>query len=305
MGRARGAFSSLVEDAREARDELLALRGIPTSQEELDSGKDGRRDREKDLLDEAGFIADEKHSLVYVSAAAERRDDGIEHTVVYKKVAVRKGPHIDCHVLGAFEKGHQLLLFEADETGMWRKLHFRLCGGHGGLVEAWVMLHHPQLGVLVSRDGEDPPLAPPMPPNATAEPAVLATSLPQTSLQLPKEGDRAAHLATLAAEFGERLQLMAEDLHPNIMNQKETFQVVRQPVVAVRSQPSTEAQIVFSVEYGREVDTFGVDSSGLWRRVFCQCTRVANQDVPLPREPVEAWIMEEHPSLGPLLRSLE
>ena len=25
-----------------------------------------------------------KHSLVYVSAAAERRDDGIEHTVVYK-----------------------------------------------------------------------------------------------------------------------------------------------------------------------------------------------------------------------------
>jgi len=28
-----------------------------------------------------------------------------------RKVAVRKGPHIDCHVLGAFEKGHQLLLF--------------------------------------------------------------------------------------------------------------------------------------------------------------------------------------------------
>ncbi len=25
-----------------------------------------------------------KHSLAYVSAAAERRDDGIEHTVVYK-----------------------------------------------------------------------------------------------------------------------------------------------------------------------------------------------------------------------------
>ena len=28
----------------------------------------------------------------------------------------------------------------------------------------------------------------------------------------------------------------------------------------------------------------------------------STQDVPLPREPVEAWIMEEHPSLGPLLR---
>ena len=35
---------------------------------------------------------------------------------------------------------------------------------------------------------------------------------------------------------------------------------------------------MFSVEYGTEVDTFGVDSSGLWRRVFCQCTRVAKQD---------------------------
>ena len=28
----------------------------------------------------------------------------------------------------------------------------------------------------------------------------------------------------------------------------------------------------------------------------------STQDAPLPREPVEAWIMEEHPSLGPLLR---
>eukprot|EP00435_Cladocopium_sp_Y103_P057525 s1184_g19.t2 len=117
-------------------------------------------------------------------------------------------------------------------------------------------------------------------------------------------GDRAAHLAALAAEFGERLELMAEDLHPSVMNLKETFQVVRKPMVAVRSQPSTEGQIVFSVEYGTEVDTFGVDSSGLWRRVFCQCTRVAKQDAPLPREPVEAWMMEEHPSLGPLLRLL-
>ena len=65
---------------------------------------------------------------------------------------------------------------DSDDTGSWRKLHFRLRGGHGGLVEAgtsrsavqiqrgsssssstkaWVMLRHPQLGVLVSRDGED------------------------------------------------------------------------------------------------------------------------------------------------------
>lgn len=57
----------------------------------------------QDLLDEAGFIVDEyapqvcgrsgscqlhfelrKNSLVYVSAAEENRQDGIEHTVVYK-----------------------------------------------------------------------------------------------------------------------------------------------------------------------------------------------------------------------------
>lgn len=295
--RSKGAFSALVEVEQEARDDLLALRGITAGKEELNS--------RKDLLDEAGFIVDEKNSLVYVSAAEENRQDGIEHTVVYKKVAVRKGPSIDCHVLGAYEQGQQLMLFDSDDTGSWRKLHFRLRGGHGGLVEAWVMLRHPQLGVLVSRDGEEPPAAAPVAaPAAPVVPAATVREPPKASLHLPEEGDRAAHLAALAAEFGERLELMAEDLHPNVMNLKETFQVVRKPMVAVRSQPSTEGQIVFSVEYGTEVDTFGVDSSGLWRRVFCQCTRVAKQDAPLPREPVEAWIMEEHPSLGPLLRLL-
>lgn len=295
--RSKGAFSALVEVEQEARDELLALRGITAGKEELNS--------RKDLLDEAGFIVDEKNSLVYVSAAEENRQDGIEHTVVYKKVAVRKGPSIDCHVLGAYEQGQQLMLFDSDDTGSWRKLHFRLRGGHGGLVEAWVMLRHPQLGVLVSRDGEEPPAAAPVAaPAAPVVPAATVREPPKASLHLPEEGDRAAHLAALAAEFGERLELMAEDLHPNVMNLKETFQVVRKPMVAVRSQPSTEGQIVFSVEYGTEVDTFGVDSSGLWRRVFCQRTRVAKQDAPLPREPVEAWIMEEHPSLGPLLRLL-
>lgn len=28
-----------------------------------------------------------------------------------RKVAVRKGPSIDCHVLGAYEQGQQLMLF--------------------------------------------------------------------------------------------------------------------------------------------------------------------------------------------------
>ena len=117
-------------------------------QEELDSGKDRRREREKDrwgrvegntsilevfvacvlLLTCPGgsfrwswlhcrwatqmtlryFLSLEcvharplmasarprKHSLVYVSAAAERRDDGIEHTVVYKLLGLNGAWHL-------------------------------------------------------------------------------------------------------------------------------------------------------------------------------------------------------------------
>ncbi|CAK9036752.1 Putative glucuronoxylan glucuronosyltransferase IRX7 [Durusdinium trenchii] len=96
------------------------------------------------------------------------------------------------------------------------------------------------------------------------------------------------------------------------MDVRESFEVVRKPMVAVRSQPSTDGLIaagldfsVFSVEFGQHVDTFGADDSGQWRRVYCQCTKAAKQDVPLPRDPVQAWIMIQHPSLGQLLRHLE
>ncbi|CAK8998025.1 unnamed protein product [Durusdinium trenchii] len=215
-----------------------------------------------------------------------------------RKVAIRKKPSVNAHVLGAFEYGQRLVLFEADETGTWRKLHFRLRGGHGGLVEAWVMLQHPQLGVLVSRDVEELQAAP---------------SPPQTNpvLDIPEEVDQAAHLAALAAEFGERLQLVQEKglreygIPQEFMDVRESFEVVRKPMVAVRSQPSTDGLIVFSVEFGQHVDTFGADDSGQWRRVYCQCTKAAKQDVPLPRDPVQAWIMIQHPSLGQLLRHLE
>ena len=154
-----------------------------------------------------------------------------------------------------------------------------------------------------------------------------------------QEGDRAAHLAALAAEFGERLELMAEagcawavwavwawlahvgpslespagpasqchesqgdvpsgaeahggreesDQHrsPNCISAAlEGFGSPRRVGCAALQFPCSPSRLgswklaeVFSVEYGTEVDTFGVDSSGLWRRVFCQCTRVAKQD---------------------------
>ena len=90
------------------------------------------------------------------------------------------------------------------------------------------------------------------------------------------------------------------------MDVRESFEVVRKPMVAVRSQPSTDSLIaagldfsvdvmscklggeanlvrphrnfqVFSVEFGQHVDTFGADDSGQWRRVYCQCTKAAKQ----------------------------
>ncbi|CAJ1343297.1 unnamed protein product [Effrenium voratum] len=147
---------------REAREELLALRGAVAGYQESTS--------RKDLLDEAGFIVDEKNPLIYVPEGEEKKN-GIEHVVVYKKVAIRKRPCSDSHVLGACEQGQSLQLFEADETGNWRKLHFRLRGGYGSLVEAWVMLRHPSLGMLLRPANEKAEMSEPEPRPQAQEPA--------------------------------------------------------------------------------------------------------------------------------------
>ncbi|CAJ1419951.1 unnamed protein product [Effrenium voratum] len=161
MGR-HGAFSASLEAEREAREELLALRGAVAGYQESTS--------RKDLLDEAGFIVDEKNPLIYVPEGEEKKN-GIEHVVVYKKVAIRKRPCSDSHVLGACEQGQSLQLFEADETGNWRKLHFRLRGGYGSLVEAWVMLRHPSLGMLLRPANEKAEMSEPEPRPQAQEPA--------------------------------------------------------------------------------------------------------------------------------------
>ena len=137
------------------------------------------------------------------------------------------------------------------------------------------------------------------------------------------EEDRAAGLAALAAEWGERLRLAAaEELSgeaAGFLELREAYEVVHKPMLAVRSQPSTEGLIVarlagrrggafgvaqvVTLESGSRVETFG--ALGPWRRVFCRCTRSAKQDAPLPDTPVPAWVMEEHPALGRLLRRLQ
>lgn len=80
-----------------------------------------------------------------------------------------------------------------------------------------------------------------------------------------------------------------------------TYEVVRRPFTAVRSQPTTDGHIVCTGEYGKRIDTFGSDSSREWRKVFCQTGHEDEVGGTL----VAAWMMVAHPTLGPLLRSLE
>mmetsp|Transcript_72882 Transcript_72882/g.170714 ORF Transcript_72882/g.170714 Transcript_72882/m.170714 type:complete len:308 (-) Transcript_72882:30-953(-) len=303
MGRRPGAFSAaLSQEERESRDELLALRGhLPSSQPKV---TEIEQELHQDILDEAGFVHDEQNPLVYVSSEEARRTDGVPHLVVHRKVALRKFPSTDANVLGVCEAGEQLTLFDLDTSGMWRKLHFKLKGGYGSIVEAWVMLRHEKLGWLVKKVGADPC------PEATIKAAAQEAPgepLPEASEDRPEEEDHTARVAALAAEFGERLCLMfAKDLRRFMpTDSRRRFEVVRKPVLAVRSLPSKDALIVTTAEFGQIVDTFGVDETGEWHKVYCRCTSSGREDAPLPDNPLPAWMLEKHESLGILLRPVE
>lgn len=111
-------------------------------------GTDKIRRKAKEERDEAGFFADDK-PLQYVPVGAEERDDGLEYEVAYKMIAIRKEPHLQGKVLGAAAQGERMLVYDWDPTKKWRKIHYRLRGGWGGLVYAWVMIQHPELGELL------------------------------------------------------------------------------------------------------------------------------------------------------------
>ncbi|CAE7389586.1 IRX7 [Symbiodinium pilosum] len=254
----------------------------------------------QDILDEAGFVLDENNPLIYVSGDEASRADGVPYVVVYKKVAIRKTPSTESHVLGAFEAGDQLTLFETDVTGAWRKLHFKLKGGYGSLVEAWVMLRHHKLGTLVQRtDGKSEKEAK-VPGNLSG----MLLFMNRRQFSSAEDPDKTARASALAAEFGERLMLMeGKDVRRFMPTEnRRSFEVVRKPVVAVRTMPHKDALIVTTAEYGRFVDTFGVDDTGEWRKVFCCCTSSGREDVPLPDAPLPAWMLEKHETLGVLLR---
>lgn len=395
MGRL-GAFSALqqqhnpvAQDSDEPRGELAALRegtwrkGSAETENELP---------DRDDRDEAGFPVDPTDPFVYVSATDGARKDAREYEVVHTRIAIRKRPSVESRVLGTAEKGEILNLYDWDKSHVWRKLHYRLRGGWGSLVEAWVMVRHQQLGSLLKPVGD---LLPEDTPAEPAAPAAVASTAPSEPLRVNSEGagatpagpavrprpaapgpagqapsthsDAAASAATAAAAVGRSLRLLnntevlriaeevkvilasrqttaslklgsrrmlseldilkgrkeesdgeddeqdltlplttpsAEVLLPpkELLHAVETdgerYEVVRRPFTAIRSQPSTNGQIVGTGEFGQVVDTFGWDETQTWRKVFCQSGHADELGGSL----VAAWMLVTHPELGPLLR---
>jgi len=324
-----GAFSAAAQDRD--RDELKALRGeLQQASIRQQEGKSGTLLlEESDLRDEAGFLLDANNVLQYVSREEAARQDALEYEVAHKRVAIRKHPSADSHVLGASEQGEKLNLFEWDATGTWRKLHFRL--PRGGLVEAWVTISHQQLGVLLRRtDGVEVEalLQPePLPSDSTDVTATAAAAAAATGLRLhllsALEMKEAGHHSGLSPQRPRELESELDRLRGLAETETEAeaekedstcvqlFEVVRRPFTAVRSQPSMTGHIVTTAEFGHTLDTFGWDSTRAWRKVYCRCSAasdpLAAQEVTASSfsSPLVAWMLVEHPELGPLLRLVE
>lgn len=142
-------FADWTEQERDAAEQLAGL-GLKTCAA-LYYKQD--ESHPNDVLDESGFFP-EKEALVYVKEADVAGNDGQEYEVVYQRIAIRKLPSPEARVLGAACAGERLFLYEWDRERRWRKMHFRLRGGHGNLCEAWVMIRHPTLGVLLRTEGD-------------------------------------------------------------------------------------------------------------------------------------------------------
>eukprot|EP00933_Yihiella_yeosuensis_P008537 TRINITY_DN114035_c0_g1_i1.p1 TRINITY_DN114035_c0_g1~~TRINITY_DN114035_c0_g1_i1.p1 ORF type:complete len:310 (+),score=68.81 TRINITY_DN114035_c0_g1_i1:56-931(+) len=285
----QGAFSAIAAaQERAAREELSILRG--NFQKEADITCNDR-----ELRDEAGFLLDDNEAIQYVSREDAERKDGIEFEVVHKRVAIRKRPDPKGHVLGALEKGEHVTLFDIDSSKTWRKLHFRLPGGKQRLVEAWVMLRHEELGTLLRRlDG-------------LCDKDVLPSDSGSLDDGIDPVVSRTEMAATQAAAAGLRLYLLSsaqlqEDEDPTIFDDIQCFEVVRKPFTAVRSKPGTDGEIVTTAEFGEFVETFGWDCSSSWRKVFCRAGLNVEEAKAHSGKPVVAWMLVEHPEVGPLLR---
>lgn len=114
------------------------------------------------------------------------RRDWQEYEVVYSRIAIRAQPSTTGPIIGNAVKGDVLRLFNYDSSQKWRVMHFRLRGGLGDTVHAWVLLKHPQLGTLLH------PLAKEASP---AKPAEQEEADSLTSSQQIEESDKQGLMA--------------------------------------------------------------------------------------------------------------
>uniref|UniRef100_A0A7S4S1L9 Uncharacterized protein n=1 Tax=Alexandrium monilatum TaxID=311494 RepID=A0A7S4S1L9_9DINO len=194
----RGGFSQQMEAMSQLslQDMRYAARQSLAAREELNllvknGTKRAEDNRESNWFGEDGFLPDDEDPLVHVTQEMEERlPPAVHYEVVFKRIAIRRRPSEEGKVFGTAVMGEKLATYSWDETGKWRQIHFRLLGGWGSKVVAWVMVSHPQLGVLIRPEGgqaaEAAPtvgLAPVVPLQAAAEqrettPAAKAGPLP-------------------------------------------------------------------------------------------------------------------------------
>lgn len=229
----------------------------------------------------------------------------IIYTVVYKRIAVRQEPSLDGKVLNMAEKGDKLRTFGWDETGKWRKIHFKLPGGSGKLVPAWALVKHDQLGPLLQPVGNNTPL---QEQTADAQPSHFGIALRDSEspvyLLNSDELRLAAREAPSSPSRGGRQQKDGwtdfmgklgkgkkdaeesdgEEEQPNgqfafvsqeeadqlVQSGAELYEVVIRPSIAIYAKPTKESTMIGNILVGLRLDTFAWDESQLWRKVCCQ-----------------------------------
>lgn len=113
-------------------------------------------------IDESGF-PEEEEPLKYVRSDELNVEAAADYIVVHERVAIRKQPKSTARVLDVLKRGDVVQVFGFDETGTWSKIRLTLRGGIGGTVEAWVMIWHSDLGMLLEPAGLDQFLMAPEP----------------------------------------------------------------------------------------------------------------------------------------------
>jgi len=162
---------NILEQEHNALEELNLLMGGGLAKQRV------QKEEVQDGYGEDGYPVEEEDPLEYISGSQDR--SGEEYKVVYSRIAIRKRPSSDAKVIGAAVKGDSFQVFEWDPSRTWRKIHFRLRGGWGSKVAAWVMVRHPKLGTLLRPvNAPDEYEEPPEPP-AAQKPAREVDTGPQ------------------------------------------------------------------------------------------------------------------------------